>query len=41
MSRTLPIVAGGLVATLALAQAGLANDSSAEKAAGGLVMSAM
>ena len=38
MSRTKLIVAGGLVAALALGQASLANDSSAEKAAGGLVL---
>ena len=38
MSRTLLPVAGGLVAALALGQAAIANDSSAEKAAGGLVL---
>lgn len=38
MSRTSLIVAGGLVVALAVGQASLANDSSAEKAAGGLVL---
>src|SRR5262245_46629476 len=38
MSRTLLLLAGGLIAALALGQAAVANDSSAEKAAGGLVL---
>jgi hypothetical protein len=38
MSRTLLLVAGAMIAALALGQAAVANDSSAEKAAGGLVL---